>query len=91
MGDCMEVFKILFLIFVGICFFIILIFGILSKKLIRILLLNAVLGIMALVIINLTSKFTHTFIPVNQLTVSGCSLFGIPAVCLFLILQVIFI
>lgn len=54
------------------------------------LLLNAFIGIAVMAAIDLTEKFTGVHIPVNQYTVTGSAVFGIPAVCGFLILPIIF-
>ena len=54
------------------------------------LLFNAFIGIAVMAVIDLTAKFTGVYIPVNQYTVTGSAVFGIPAVCGFLILPIIF-
>ena len=54
------------------------------------LLLNAFMGIAVMAVIDLTAKFTGVHIPVNQYTVTGSAVFGIPAVCGFLVLPIIF-
>ena len=67
-----------------------LIFAAKTKRFFKTLLLNAFLGLAVMAIIDLTAKFTGVHIPVNQYTVVGSAVFGIPAVCLFLILPIIF-
>ena len=67
-----------------------LIFAAKTKRFFKTLLLNAFLGIAVMAIIDLTAKFTGVHIPVNQYTVAGSAVFGIPAVCGFLILPIIF-
>ncbi len=67
----------------------VLFFAIKSHKLFKTLIFNGFLGICLLAIIDLTGKFTGLFVPINPYTVTGCSVFGIPAVAFFLILQVI--
>lgn len=54
------------------------------------LLLNAFLGIAIMAAIDLTSKFTGVHVPVNRWTVIGAASFGVPAVCGFLLLPIIF-
>lgn len=54
------------------------------------LVLNALSGICVLAIIDLTSRFTGVCIPINGWTAAGSAIFGIPAVCGFVILPVIF-
>lgn len=67
-----------------------LIFAAKTKRFFKTLLLNAFLGLAVMAIIDLTAKFTGVHIPVNQYTVVGSAVFGIPAVCGFLILPIIF-
>ena len=69
----------------------ILIFAAKTKKLFKTLLFNAFLGLAVMIIIDLTAKFTGAHIPVNWWTVGGCAVFGIPAVCGYLVLPIIFI
>lgn len=47
----------------------------------RIQFFNAFTGIVILFIINLTSKFTNVFLPINYVTVITSSFFGMPGVC----------
>lgn len=56
---------------------------------VRSVLLHALLGIAAFVLINLTSRFTGVRLPLNWYTAAGSAVFGIPAVCGFLILGII--
>ena len=81
-----------FLLIVSIIFsLLILIFTFLDKKPFSRLLFNAILGIGALGIIDLSAKFTGVFIPINLYTVASSTVFSVPAVCLHLILQLIII
>ena len=86
----MEILKYGAMALLGLSCFIILIFALRSARPIRLLLTNAVFGISALVIINLTENFTGVYIPINQWTVAGGAIFGIPALCGFLVLRIIF-
>jgi len=52
--------------------------------------LNAFSGLAVLAIINITTRFTGVHIPLNQWTAGLSAGFGIPAVCLFLLLPVFF-
>lgn len=54
------------------------------------LLLNAFLGIAVMTVIDITAKFTGVHIPVNQWTALGALVYGVPAVCGFLVLPIIF-
>ena len=67
-----------------------LIFSAKTGKLFKTLILNAFMGIAVMAVIDLTAKFTGVHIPVNWWTVGGSAVFGIPAVCGFLILPIIF-
>ena len=84
--------KVLF-IFLGVILSIfllcILFFSIKSHKFLKTIFLNAFFGLSILAIMDLTSKFTGIFIPINEFSVTGISLFGIPAVCGFLVLRII--
>ena len=81
-----------FLLVVSIVFFLfILIFTFLDKRPFSRLLFNAILGVGALGIIDLSAKFTGVFIPINLYTVASSAVFSVPAVCLHLILQLIII
>ena len=63
-------------------------FAIKCHKFFKTILFNAFIGICVLAIIDLTAKFTGMFIPINPYTVTGSAVFGLPAVALFLVLQV---
>ncbi|MBR7132819.1 MAG: pro-sigmaK processing inhibitor BofA family protein [Clostridia bacterium] len=75
----------------GISAFVILIFAIKSKKPFKALILNAILGVAVLGIVDLSSKLTGVYIPINEYTVLGSSIYGLPAICGFLLLRFIFI
>lgn len=85
----MRVLSVLAVITVCVFFLIILVFHIRSRRPLRSLLLNAALGIISLVAINLTTRFTGVHIPVNWFSVGGSGIFGLPAVFALLILQMI--
>jgi len=77
--------------FLSIILLIIICFAIKSKRPFFTLFFNALIGLLMLCIIDFTVAITGVFIPINQYTVAGTSIFGIPAVILFLILKFIFI
>ncbi|MGI6279807.1 MAG: pro-sigmaK processing inhibitor BofA family protein [Acutalibacteraceae bacterium] len=87
----MKAFNIFTIIILSIFFLGILLFSIKSHKFIKILLFNAFIGVCILAIIDLTAKFTGIYIPVNIYSVVGSATFGVPAVCGFLLLQIIFV
>ena len=85
----MKTLSIAAIVFLGLCAFVLLIFHIKSHRPLRSIILNALLGIAAIIVVNITQKFTGVHIPVNWWTVGGGSIFGIPAVCGAVILQII--
>ncbi len=56
---------------------------------IKSILIHAALGLAAMVIINLTAKFTGVKVPVNLYSVISAGTLGIPAVCLLLVLNIL--
>ncbi len=85
----MQFLKISAIVILSVTAFILLNFYIKSRKPIKSLVLNALSGIAAIVIINLTTKFTGLHIPVNWWTVLASSGLGIPAVIGIILLQII--
>lgn len=81
-------------------YYIILIFSIISYLAIMIcakkgigffrkLFFNAFIGIVVLIIINQTSKFTNVFLPINYITVISSVSLGLPGVCGMMLLNLI--
>ncbi len=60
------------------------------KRPLRALIINAAAGIVALIAVKLTGRFTGISISINYITFLGSAGFGIPAVCGFLLLPLIF-
>lgn len=89
-GGEMEFFKYGGIALAVLCGLVLLIFAFKSGKPLRILLLNALLGISVLILINLTTRFTGVHIPINRWTAGFSAGFGIPAVGLFVMLPLIF-
>lgn len=69
---------------------VLLIVCVLGRKPLRCIILNIIIGIAGLAAVNMTARFTGVYIPVNEWTVSGSAIFGIPGVCGIILLQVIF-
>lgn len=67
-----------------------LIFCIRGGKPFKYMLINALAGITALIAINFTARFSGVHIPINEWTAAGSAIYGIPAVCGFLFLPMIF-
>lgn len=87
----MEIFKILILLLILIAVGFIFFFLFKSKNFVKLMFLNMLLGVITLIILKLTSKFTGVEIWINQYTMSSALIFGIPAVIGFIILKLIFI
>lgn len=68
---------------------IILILHIRTLKPLRSILIHALLGWICFAAVNLLARFTGIKIPINGYTVLGTAIFGLPAVCGFLILNLI--
>lgn len=83
-GDFLKTLGIIWLSFSA---FVLLILHIKSHKIIKSIFLNALLGFAAIVIINITQKFTDVHIPLNWYTVGGSGIFGLPCVCGIILLQ----
>ena len=50
--------------------------------------INALLGVIAIVAVNMTARFTGVFVPVNVYSVPFSAVFGLPAVATNIILQI---
>ncbi len=87
----MKILGIAALSLLGVSALTILLMAIYSGKPIRKLILNSLFGIITLLLINLTKKFTGVYIPVNVISVVGVTVFSIPAVIGLLVLNLIFI
>lgn len=84
-----NIFNISALVIVAIGCLFILGFSLGSGKPIKHLIFNALAGLVAFILIKLTSRFTGVNISLNQWTAIGASVFGIPAVCFFVLLELI--
>lgn len=73
----------------GISALILLLLHIRTLKPVRSILLHAGIGLAFLVAVNLLSRFTGIKIPVNLYSVLSSAVLGVPAVCGFLILNLI--
>lgn len=83
--------KITFLILI---FFYALIFIFLTLKTKRFMfsvVMNALLGVLLMTIINLTSKFLGVKIPVNEFSFLISSFLGVPGIILILLINIIFL
>ena len=68
---------------------IILFFHIKSRRPLRSAAINALIGIGALLAVNLTARFTGVGVPVNIYTLPGAAVFGLPACVVFVVLSFI--
>ena len=87
----MEIFKCIVLSLIILSELIILFFAGKSGEFFKVLFLNALIGIIAVVVVNVTSKYTNCYIPINLYTVFFPSSFGIPAVIGLILLKLIFL
>lgn len=85
----MEILKYAAIIILSLAAFVILGLSVGSGKPIKVLLINALIGVAAFTIVNLTARFTGIRIPLNEWTLAGAGIYGIPAVFGLLILRLI--
>ncbi|MBE6805005.1 MAG: hypothetical protein E7526_00555 [Ruminococcaceae bacterium] len=87
----MNIFSVITIILL--CVYVILLLLVLKKhqKNIKFLFCQAVVSIIFMAIINLTNFATGLYIPINECTVLGVSLGGIPMIFCFLLLRFIFV
>ena len=85
----MKTLGIVAIIWISTCAFVLLVLHIKSHKMFKSIFLNAILGFMAIAVINLTQKFTGVHIPLNWYTVGGSGIFGLPCVCGIILAQII--
>ena len=76
----MIFYKILTIALCSIQLLLIIAFSFKSKNVTKTLLLNAAVGVLCLILVNLTSGFTNVRIPINWYSVSTSLLFGFPGV-----------
>ncbi len=84
----MKILGIIAIIWLSFCALVLLILHIKSRKMIKSIFLNALLGFAAIAVINLSQKFTGVHIPLNWWTVGGSGVFGLPCVCSIVLLQI---
>lgn len=81
------------IIFISICFiyaFLYFIFAVKTKKPFKTIFLYAFIGLLGLILVNLTSKFSGVTIPINGYTLGFSSALGLPGTVCLLILKTIF-
>lgn len=61
-----------------------------SGKPLKHLMINSAAGFSAVALVCLTSRYTGVHIALNPCTAIGAGVYGIPAVCFFLLLDIIF-
>ena len=87
----MEIIKTVIISLISVFGLCILFLYIKSRRPLKSAAINALFGISALILVNLTSRFTGVHIPINVYTVPSSAVFGIPAVCTLIILQIIMV
>ena len=84
----MKTLAIIAIIWLSLCALVLLVLHIKSHKMIKSIFLNALLGFAAIMVINLTQKFTGVSIPLNPWTVVDSGVLGLPGVCGLVLLQI---
>ena len=87
----MEILKYSAIALLSVSGLIMFVFDVKSKRFFKTVFFNAFMGLILLSIIDLTAKFTGVYIPVNEYTVTGSAVYGIPALLMFLALKFVFI
>lgn len=87
----MEILKYSAIVLLSVSGLIMFVFAVKSKKFFKTVFFNAFMGLILLSTIDLTAKFTGVYIPVNEYTVTGSAVYGIPALLMFLALKFVFI
>ncbi|MBO4433234.1 MAG: pro-sigmaK processing inhibitor BofA family protein [Clostridia bacterium] len=85
----MKTLSVLLISLLSVSAFVLIILYIRSRRPIRSAVLNALLGLAALAAVDLTARFTGVYIPINIYSLPGAAIFGMPAVCAFVIIQMI--
>ena len=79
------------LICVGLIYgFLYFIFAAVTKKPFKTIFLYAFLGVAGIILVNLTSKFSGVYIPINAYTLGSSAALGIPGTMSLLLLRIIF-
>lgn len=86
-GDKMKIFSVIIISLLSVFALILLLLHIKSRRPIKSAAINALLGIAAIAVINLTFRFTGVRIPLNIYTVPSALVFGIPACAAFIVFQ----
>lgn len=87
----MEYLKYAFICVLGVFELVVMIFAVKSGKPLKTILINAIAGLAALAVINLSKTFTGVFVPVNPISVTLSGSMGIPGVIGLIISRFIFV
>lgn len=86
----MQFLKIAAAVLLGVTEISVLVLALRGKRPFKVLFLSALCGIAGLAAVNLSTRFTGIHIPINPCTAASGALFGLPAVCGLVLLQLIF-
>ena len=86
----MKVFETIIMIAAAVYFLVYIILAMCTKKPLRTVLLNALCGIISLMAVNLTSRYTGLYIPTNPYTAGISAAGGIAGVVFILVLRLFF-
>ena len=90
-GDYMEIIKNLILVILIISELFCLYYSIKKGGFLKVVFLNALLGILTMIAVNLSTEYTNCYIPINLYTVIFPCTFGVPAVIGLVLLKFIFL
>ena len=85
----MKTLGIITIVWLSLSALVLLVLHLKSHRFIKSVILNALLGFVAIAIINLAQKFTGVFVPLNWWSVGGSGIFGLPCVCGIVLLQML--
>jgi hypothetical protein len=86
----MEIFKYSLIVLIFIYAFIVLILSARSGKAFKFLFYNLIISLTVFAILYFSKKYSSVVLPLNNYTLAGTALFGIPFIIGFLILNLIF-
>ena len=86
----MQIIKIVAICALVIYAIALLVFAVKTKKTIKTLFFSALIGIVTMTLLNLTSKYTGVYIAVNPWTVGSAATFGIPGVVALVTVRLFF-
>ena len=87
----MEYLKYAFICVLSLFELVVMIFAVKAGKPFKTVIINALAGLAAMAVINLTKNFTGVFVPLNPISVTLSGIMGIPGVIGLIIIRFIFV